>query len=527
MDETLTMEQMFSTQRSLLSLLTIFTILLVKHIWNNAPDLSINLEPGTPSGPVQSPDPTPKTVTVPQARPHPIIDKVLYPSDAAYPTRILEAINKPPPANVDNPTKKVAKIDCRDLPNGADVVIVLRTSATTIYQDLPLHQLTTFRCALHFLVFSDVSQRVAEQNVLDVLNIVNKETRNSHPDFEVYRKLQEIAQQGGRMQDLAEEARKLEKWKMLPMIRRTLQLHRTKKWFMFLDADTFVSWPNLLRWIERLNSEDYVYAGMPVFDGERVWADGGSGFLLSRPAARKVADAYPGHLSEWETRTNEISSGDRLLGEVLAEVGVPLLYSSPHVQDRSLASMEWTAMQWCRPAVTLHDVSTEDQDRMWQFEQVWIRQMGAHEPILFADWYANIVDDWMPEMKESWNNSALEWRLDGDGMLSQHAAEENKDVKDAEACRALCEMKQDCLQWLWQPGKCTGSSRIRLGSPADGELRKSGTQESKGLVSGWMIERINRTRTAMELCNSEKQWITNNTDWYEMMAAGTGYPSHG
>ncbi|KAH0082954.1 hypothetical protein KCU66_g19478, partial [Aureobasidium melanogenum] len=50
------------------------------------------------------------------------------------------------------PTQDVA--DCLNAPGADRVMIVLKTGASEIYEKLPTHLLTLFRCTRHYLIFS-------------------------------------------------------------------------------------------------------------------------------------------------------------------------------------------------------------------------------------------------------------------------------------------------------------------------------------------------------------------------------------
>ncbi|KAK3063073.1 hypothetical protein LTR53_019070, partial [Teratosphaeriaceae sp. CCFEE 6253] len=101
-----------------------------------------------------------------------------------------------------------------------DVLIVLRTSATEIYEKLPIHLATTFARISNYLVYSDVEQDLGELEVHDALSHILKDLREQHSDLAQYRALQQHISTGGNAAELGEEnSRWLDKWKFLPMIR--------------------------------------------------------------------------------------------------------------------------------------------------------------------------------------------------------------------------------------------------------------------------------------------------------------------
>jgi hypothetical protein len=83
-----------------------------------------------------------------------------------------------------------------DVPGANNVMVMLKTGATELYQKLPTHFVTTFRCAPHFMIFSDLAQELADYPVLDAIASVSRSFRNEHPDFELYRQLQQYRNEG-------------------------------------------------------------------------------------------------------------------------------------------------------------------------------------------------------------------------------------------------------------------------------------------------------------------------------------------
>ena len=121
-----------------------------------------------------------------------------------------------------------------------------------------------------------------------------------HPEFEFYRSLKKYKEQGRHdYSSLLEDGSgkqkedapgwKLDKWKFLPLLDKALE--RDARWYLFMEADTYVVWSNLLQWLSMFNPDRHWYLGGPSWFGDHIFAHGGTGFVLSRAALEKVTEA--------------------------------------------------------------------------------------------------------------------------------------------------------------------------------------------------------------------------------------------
>jgi hypothetical protein len=69
-----------------------------------------------------------------------------------------------------------------------------------------------------------------------------------------------------------------------------------------------------------------------MFIGDVLFAHGGSGFVVSRPAMKMIVDFYASHQEEIEKFTHEHWAGDYVLGKVFKDAGVPFTNSWPIFQ---------------------------------------------------------------------------------------------------------------------------------------------------------------------------------------------------
>jgi hypothetical protein len=124
--------------------------------------------------------------------------------------------------------------ECALLPSQEDVLIVLKTGATEIYDKLPIHLATTFTCATEFLIYSDLAQEVGDVHIHDALALLSPSIRKEHEDLAQYRLLQQHIANGGNAAELkGEKSWQLDKWKFLPMVSDAYrQYGDAKKWFV-------------------------------------------------------------------------------------------------------------------------------------------------------------------------------------------------------------------------------------------------------------------------------------------------------
>lgn len=158
---------------------------------------------------------------------------------------------------------------CAGLDGIEDLAIILKTGSTEIYEKLPIHLITTFKCVQDHLVYSDAPQDFAGELVRDALALVSKEARAELNDLGQHKTLHEHLRLGGDASELrGDKSWHLDKWKFLPMISDAYSTFGDrKKWYFFIEADTYVSLHNLLPWLSQLDYRVSIFAGAQVMIG--------------------------------------------------------------------------------------------------------------------------------------------------------------------------------------------------------------------------------------------------------------------
>lgn len=267
--------------------------------------------------------------------------------------------------------------------NGLDaarIVVSVKTGATEASERIPPQMSTTLRCIKNTLIFSDLEQDLGSYHLIDALDTVSPSLVSSNPDFKFYTHQQEVWKKEGNIDslkgfrsvenpsDLA--AWRLDKYKFVHVLDKTWSMQPNQDWYILIDADSYILWPNMLKWLSTLDPGKKSYFGSEVSIGGVRFAHGGSGIILSRAAvyelvvANNVAD-------KWDSRTYEKCCGDLILADALKEFGIELSDTWPLSSGESLFSMPFgpgTTEYWCRPALSMHHLTSEDMTELSKFE---------------------------------------------------------------------------------------------------------------------------------------------------------------
>lgn len=263
---------------------------------------------------------------------------------------------------------------CRTLPGAEDVLVVVKTGATEVFARIPEQLLTLSRCIPHLMVFSDLEQDLGGFHIYDALVDVSEKYKDTHEDFELYHQLQRYHAGHRDLSELSSgKGWNLDKWKNIPMLHRVYEQNPDMKWFVFIDADTYLAWSNLLQLLSRLDSDEPLYIGASYFMGSTTFAQGGTGYVISNAAAKKFEEIHSaGYIAKWELQTSTNCCGDVMLAIALLDAGVHLEPAWPMLNPELPSKLDWSERFWCWPMVTNHHVLSYEVEALWHFEQEWI-----------------------------------------------------------------------------------------------------------------------------------------------------------
>ena len=399
-------------------------------------------------------------------------------------------------------TTPLVRLPCRLLPRADDTVVILKTGSTELQDKLPIHLETTLRCYPNYIIFSDHAEQYQGETIIDALEDVDPIYKNAHEDFDLYRQLQKGGRSSLDPSDLSGPASytqdgtggkptnpgwRLDKWKFLPMIRKTLQMYPDKEWYVFVETDTYVFWSTLLLYLAALDSTQKHYIGAQSEIGDVIFAHGGSGFAISRPALEAAVALYVENKASAEAFTATHWAGDCVLGKTLFDSGTKLTWAWPIWQGNDIGNMNYSLVDYskrllCYPTVSYHHLAPSAIESLWHFEQTRLGQQGEGQPAItrHEDVFAEYILPQTTEPNVDWDN---------------HASENRGVVSSIDACRGICEQETLCLQYAYdQKRNCLVTGRPNLGEAAT------------GMQSGWIQERMQLFHDKAEPCEGEK-WI--------------------
>ncbi|KAI2616336.1 glycosyltransferase family 31 protein [Hypoxylon sp. NC1633] len=392
---------------------------------------------------------------------------------------------------------------CGSLKGIEDLFVILRTGATEAPKKLPVHFTTTLRCVPNYSIYSDYEEDIEGHHIFNALDEVNPEIIASHSDFEYYRRLQA----GGRDAFTAEElsqwatARntkggrdspgwKLDKWKFLPLAEKALRARPNAKWYIFIESDSYILWQTLLEWLSHFDASKPHYLGMQMQIADVVFAYGGGGFAISKPALKKLVQRRKENLAFYDEFTGDHWAGDCVLGKVMADAGVNLLWSFPTLSSDQPTDIDLNSTfgggdkkPWCYYAASYHHLPPAEYTKFAKFEQNW-NQEHTHR-LRHRDVFRFYV---LPRI----SSEAADW----DNLSDVDQSE----VISFDACRSVCENQPDCLQFSFSGQSCKTSTTLILGH----QIPEGADERVK---SGWVIERVKDYTERMDKSCGRKDWV--------------------
>lgn len=401
-----------------------------------------------------------------------------------------------------------ADLSCRNISGADRVMVLMKTGATELYQKLPTHFVTTFKCVTHLNIYSDLAQTIGEIPIHDAIAPVSELYRQQHADFELYRRLEKWRSEGQDMSKLmGKSGWNLDKWKFLPMLHHAFESASDEiDWFVVMEADTSISWSNLLLWLKTMDPTKPLYIGSQNMIGTTYFAHGGSGIVISRGAAEilKTARQNAGpelYDGEWEAVTAASCCGDEVVARAFLAVDIPLSPGWPLIQGETISTVDWTTKNWCAPPITWHHVAATEVDSYWKFQLNWARRYGWEEPYLYRDIFAEFIEPHISVNRALWNNLSKDRRLVAAALASaDDESSANLEGIEAEAvgsesaCAVACVQAgaADCVQWMFTPGRCYLGKKLRFG--------QSDETDNEHWTSGWIQDRVEALVRSMEGC---------------------------
>jgi hypothetical protein len=269
---------------------------------------------------------------------------------------------------------------CNSIPDPGNIAIAVKTGATEAVEKIPMLMRTTLRCAQNVMIFSDLEQNIAGHQLHDALAEIPRAAMDGNSDFDFYWKLKE-AKKYGQIEKMLKGAHDprvkhnlaswtLDKYKQLHILEKLYAAYPNKDCYLMMDADTYVVWPNLLAWLERLPNptSNSLYLGSTAEVGDVKFAHGGSGILLSQATMYNFAVNNKGVASSWDKPMHEECCGDLIIGTVLKAQEVLLKPSWPTINGEKPNTLPFGPTHWCQPVVTMHHADPHEINQLANFE---------------------------------------------------------------------------------------------------------------------------------------------------------------
>lgn len=414
-----------------------------------------------------------------------------------------------------SPTQKSPEKEEQDILNltggldPKDVVILVKTGATSIWRRMPAHMSTTLGNPLltpNIIFYSDSPDNINGHPVHDVLANVSSSLKAT-PDFTLYTKAKEVASNNLYLESGSMEGDtylpggwRLDKYKFVPMFQHAATTTPGKKWYIYMEDDNYYFWPTLYSWLATLDHTSPLMIGSPAFRLGEDFAHGGSGFAVSGAAMSSTFGSDPKLADKYEEYAKEQCCGDQVLSHALREGGV--------TRYNKLDGGSWAALQalptwrigfgrwnWCSPIMNIHKVHQADISRLFVFEREFYEnpKHGASPRLRYNDIFTGLAESSILDAprKTEWDNyaSAKTFSSSSDPDVNDSkspskitaAQMKSKPWFSQKACEAACKAWDQCLSWKYADDNCAFDHTAAMGQRIDAGIR---------MESGWMVDRI-------------------------------------
>ncbi|KAL2017421.1 hypothetical protein VTK56DRAFT_2223 [Thermocarpiscus australiensis] len=411
--------------------------------------------------------------------------------------------------DADVPLKPTADPACKGFPDTSKVLLVMKTGASEAFARVPTQLMTMLRCLPDFLIFSDMDQNIAGHHIHDSLSTVLPEAQEGNSDFDLYRRQKWCLVDQENCNKLGNPAREgwnLDKYKNVHIAEKAYAMRPNYDWYLFVDADTYVLWPNLMEWLKRLDPTKKLYLGSVTLIHNFSFGHGGSGYLVSRAAMEAFVGKHPGVANEYDVKAKSECCGDYIFALALKDktsVGVQQMW--PTINGEKPATLPFGPSHWCHPIVTMHHMNSEEINTFWHFERkrrLAQAEAGTSRPLLLKDIFEEYLAPNLISTREDWDNNAdnrfyldtegdrewEDWQLNRMKNKDEYNEFENKAHRSFEDCGAACKSvgPDECFMYRYRNGECSFSNAFQLGKPV-----KKESDDRKRTMSGWDVEKIN------------------------------------
>ncbi|KAI9367920.1 hypothetical protein BJX61DRAFT_261585 [Aspergillus egyptiacus] len=380
---------------------------------------------------------------------------------------------------------------CQAFSDPGNVVFVIKTGATEVYEKLPTQLITTLGCVQDFLLFSDLDEQIGPYRLRDTLADFNSTLKATLPDFELYRLQHEFRRTNQDMARLKGEAAwRLDKYKFLHLVEKAWLERPGRDWYFFIETDTYVVWTNLILWLRGISPpREPLYLGSVAYFKNDPFAHGGSGIVISGKLLERFIGSEPGLANKYDDVFTSNCCGDSVLANTIyAELDLRVKNMWPQINGEKPSTIPFGPSHWCQPVVTMHHLHPRERTAIFDFEQA---RPDLTEPLTFAELsHLTFPTSNTRSYEEDWDNFS-NVRIEFAGQLSP----------SLETCRDACAGIEQCFQWRYNSDdECYVSTQaFRLGE------KKYPDSDGKKWYSGWTLDAIEKWREENKC--QEVDWV--------------------
>ncbi|PTU20054.1 hypothetical protein P175DRAFT_0502200 [Aspergillus ochraceoroseus IBT 24754] len=416
-------------------------------------------------------------VVPPASWDHPVVAPIQVHSDTTN-NNNSTANNNTLPSNKNPGNAVLGDRRCQAFADPGNVLFVIKTGATEVYEKLPTQLLTTLGCVDEFLIFSDLEEQIGPYHVRDTLADFNETLKATLADFELYRLQQEYRRTG---QDMAQlkggSAWILDKYKFLHLVEKTWNERPGREWYFFIETDTYVVWTNFILWLRQISPpKDPLYLGSVAYVAGEPFAHGGSGFLISGKLLERLVGQNPGMANRYDDSFSNQCCGDFVLAHTIrTELDIGVRNYWPQINGEKPSTIPFGPTHWCQPVITMHHLHPRERATIFEFEQA---RPDLKQPFTFRELSEiTFPTDHLRVLEEDWDNQS-NVKIEFD----------NGATPTLDSCRDGCLSLKDCFQYRYSDGECHISTQaFRLGI-------KRKPEEGRRWFSGWNVEYIQHWR---------------------------------
>ncbi|OAQ98745.1 hypothetical protein LLEC1_06053 [Akanthomyces lecanii] len=377
---------------------------------------------------------------------------------------------------------------CQGFPSTDDIMVVMKTGATESFDKMPTQLLTNLQCLPDFLLFSDLEQQIGQYHIYNVLDRVQDILSSDRAEFLLYQAQQDCPISQKECTAGMREGWELDKYKFLNMVLRTWEMRPGMKWYVFVEADTYVVWSNLVEWLNtRMNATEDIYVGGVAFLNNLPFAHGGTGYAISGVLLERLVE----HVQQIPAEAlNQMAMhtccGDALLADVIDRINVSVLRASPMFNGEKPSTLPFGPRDWCQPLFTLHHMNSEEIAGAWQYEQT---RTNKADPLQIRDMYHAFVGPNLVPRRPQWNNLAeqrcFEKPEDGHGVVEEHAHESAEACARKEPDATSGWFVDGITRWIEEHGQCGNGTEwvtpecVGKWCPDEMEKKKKEMEEQK------------------------------------------------